>query len=170
MRERLEQRVGKHYSKIEEAASPAREEEPSMIMPGFFQNETEKGLMAKANWLQEQFGLDDVFFSNLLSVQPQLFSAWKAGNAGLAAEKLETLAEFWTAIAHILSLLNYQVENIRRMLSHKSAARGVGSRHPFGPPWVGKSLTEFLQTEGRDGVRRVNSWIQLVRFGEPTTP
>lgn len=134
-----------------------------MHIPAFYNADSVETLPLKIKWLQQEFGLTDSFFANLLRVREDLFNEWKEGGHTLTVRQLDCLRKFWTSVTHILSFLNYQKDLVQVMLEFEDKTF-VGSRSAFTPPWVGSSLKEFLEHAGVEGVEQVNDWIQSMTF------
>ena len=136
-----------------------------MTFASFFHDDTEVDRVDQVEWIEEKLGLPDSFFSNMLGVEEHLFSAWRTKNGVIPEEKQDYLKEFWQTLNHILVFLNYDVRRVLVMLEKDSVETGY-IRLAFTPPWVGNSMKHYLETHGLEGIRKVNEWIQSVRFAD----
>jgi hypothetical protein len=137
---------------------------PGVIVPAFYDNDTEETLIQKIIWAQDQLGFSDQFFSNLLGVREEIFREWKVRDQSLTKYQLRCLREFWVAISHMLSFLNFRQELVQQMLEFESHSRVGSISSPFTPPWVGTSLKSYLEGNGITGIEEVVSWVQGLRY------
>ena len=138
-----------------------------MSVAPFFQEDTEAALMQQVEWLQKNAQLSDQFFLNLLRVDERIFSRWRVGDEVLSEHLREHLREFWQMTLHILSFVNFDLRLLKMMLEHSIDAKLGSARSAFDPPWLGTSLRAYLETNGIAGARKVNQWVQTMRFGDP---
>jgi len=137
-----------------------------MIVKSFFQNDTESALISQVQWLQNEVGLSDQFFSHLLNVEEDAFCTWRAGKGVLSEEQQHTLKEFWQTMLHLLSFLNFDLNRLSVMLEHVDDTKTYAIKLPFAQPWIGTSLKAYLELQGTAGIRKVNQWVQSLRFGD----
>jgi hypothetical protein len=135
-----------------------------MDIPTFYNNDAEEALVDKMVWVQEQFGLSDQFFSNLLGVHEKIFREWKARDQVLTTYQRKCLREFWVAMTHILSFLNFRRDLVQTMLEFENDDNIGPTPTPFTPPWVGTSLKSYLESNGIAGIGEVTSWVQGLRY------
>jgi hypothetical protein len=138
-----------------------------MSVAPFFQEDTEAALMQRVEWLQKNAQLSDQFFLNLLRVDERIFSRWRIGDETLSEDLQEHLREFWQLTLHILSFVNFDLRLLKMMLEHSIDAKVGSASSAFDPPWLGTSLRAYLETNGIAGARKVNQWVQTMRFGDP---
>jgi hypothetical protein len=139
-----------------------------MQVDPFFQEDTEAALMHQVDWLQKHAQLSDQFFLNLLKIDERTFSRWKIGDEALSETLREHLREFWQMTLHLLSFVNFDLRLLNMMVEHSSGANAGAARPTFDPPWLGTSLRAYLETHGIAGTRKVNQWVQTMRFGNPS--
>ena len=139
-----------------------------MQVEPFFQEETETALMHQVDWLQKHALLSDQFFLHLLKVDQGAFSRWRIGDEALSEALREHLREFWQMTLHILSFVNFDLRLLNMMVEHSSNANAGAARSAFDPPWLGTSLKAYLEIHGIAGARKVNQWVQTMRFGNPS--
>jgi hypothetical protein len=139
-----------------------------MQVEPFFQEDTETALMHQVDWLQKHAQLSDQFFLNLLKVDERTFSRWRIGDEALSETLRAHLREFWQMTLHILSFVNFDLRLLNMMVEHSSDAHAGAARSAFDPPWLGTSLRAYLETHGIAGTRKVNQWVQTMRFGNPS--
>lgn len=137
-----------------------------MTFASFFHSETEADLVNQVEWAQEKLGFSDAFFSALLRIDENGFSRWRNGRGSLARAKQEDLREFWEAVRHILSFLNFNLDLVLAMLEHVEDRSKRAARLPYDPPWIGTSIRSYLESTGSDGIHNVNQWVQSVRFAD----
>jgi hypothetical protein len=140
---------------------------PVQVEP-FFQEDTETALMHQVDWLQKHARLSDQFFLNLLNVDERTFSRWRIGDEALSEDLRAHLREFWQMTLHLLSFVNFDLRLLNMMIEHSSDANAEMARSAFDPPWLGTSLRAYLETHGIAGTRKVNQWVQTMRFGNPS--
>jgi hypothetical protein len=139
-----------------------------MQVEPFFQDDTEAALMHQVDWLQKHAQLSDQFFVNFLQVDERTFSRWRIGDEALSDTLRAHLREFWHMTLHLLSFVNFDLRLLNMMVEHSSDANAGAARSPFDPPWLGTSLGTYLETHGVAGTRKVNQWVQTMRFGNPS--
>ena len=139
-----------------------------MQVESFFQEETDTALVHQVDWLQKHAKLSDQFFVNLLNVDERSFSRWRIGDEALSESLREHLREFWQMTLHLLSFVNFDLRLLNMMVEHSSDATAEAARSAFDPPWLGTSLRAYLETYGIAGTRKVNQWVQTMRFGNPS--
>jgi len=142
-----------------------------MTFSSFFQGDSEADLIEQVEWVEEKLGLSDSFFSKMLEVEEDLFANWRIGNGTIPngtipVDKQDCLREFWQAITHILSFLNYDLTGVLTMLEHKSNSEVGSVKLATAPPWTGSSLKTYLETHGLRGIQTVSAWMQSVRFAD----
>jgi hypothetical protein len=136
-----------------------------MDIPDFYNNDTEEALVDKILWVQEQFHLSDQFFSKLLRVHEGIFREWKTRDQKtLTTYQRRCLREFWVAMTHILSHLNFRRELVQALLEFESDDNIAATPSAFTPPWIGTSLKSYLESSGINGVGEVTSWVQGLRY------
>jgi hypothetical protein len=138
-----------------------------MQVDTFFQEDTETALMQQVEWLQKHAQLSDQFFLNLLKVDERTFSRWRIGDEALSEHLREHLREFWQMTLHILSFVNFDLRLLKMVVEHSIDTKVGSARSAFDPPWLGASLRAYLETHGIAGTRKVNQWVQTMRFGDP---
>jgi hypothetical protein len=138
-----------------------------MQVAPFFQEDTETAMIHQVDWLQKHAQLSDQFFLSLLRVDERIFSRWRIGDQALSDDLREHLREFWQMTLHILSFVNFDLRLLKMMLEHSIDAKLGSARSAFDPPWLGNSLRAYLETNGIAGARKVNQWVQTMRFGDP---
>jgi hypothetical protein len=138
-----------------------------MQVAPFFQEDTETALMHQVEWLQKHAQLSDQFFLNLLRVDERILSRWRIGDGALSEDLQGHLKEFWQMTLHILSFVNFELRLLKMMLEQSLDAKGGSASSSFDPPWLGTSLRAYLETNGIAGARKVNQWVQTMRFGDP---
>ena len=124
-------------------------------------------LCRKVDWLQNELGLSDGFFSAFLGVAPQAFASWRRREGQLSTEQNAELAELWRTMLHLLSFVNFDTGRLAKMVGHHSTRPPGDSETSFDPPWVGTTMKLYLEAEGVAGTRAVDTWVQGLRFGEP---
>lgn len=138
-----------------------------LAFASFFQNSNESDLIDQVEWAEEKLGLSDRFYARLLRIGTDRFVGWRTGTGAIESQTEDNLREFWETLRHILSFLNFNLESVCVMLDHKSDSETASTRLSFRPPWIGTSIKNYLETEGPDGIEKVNAWIQAVRFSDP---
>jgi hypothetical protein len=138
-----------------------------MAFASFFQNSAKSDLIDQVEWSEEKLGLSDRFYSQVLRIELQAFSDWRAGKGAIGEDKQNDLRDFWQTLRHLLSFLNFNLELVCVMLDHQGDSTTASARLSFRPPWVGTSIKAYLQAAGPDGIQRVNEWVQSVRFSDP---
>ncbi|HEY0080346.1 MAG TPA: hypothetical protein VGB73_17180 [Pyrinomonadaceae bacterium] len=116
-------------------------------------------------WLQEEFGLTDGFFANLLAVDERTFFEWKSGDRRLFKHRLDNIGELRITVMHILSSLDFNLELAHQVFEQETRKHPDPLYSPFVPPWNGTSMKAYLEANGRDGVTNMNRWWQHLRFG-----
>ncbi len=137
-----------------------------MTFASFFHSDTEGDLIDQVEWVEEKLGLSDSFFSRMLQIEEDLFLDWRTGEGTISSDKQACLREFWQAITHILSFLNYDLDSVLSMLEHTNNDKIGAIRSVFTPPWAGESMKAYLEAHGLEGVRKVSEWLQSVRFAD----
>jgi hypothetical protein len=137
-----------------------------MQVAPFFQEDTETALMHQVDWLQKHAQLSDQFFLNLLKVDERTFSRWRIGDEALPKNLQKKLKEFWQTTLHILSFINFDIRLLKMMFEQSLDTKAGLVRSHFDPPWLGTSLRTYLETKGMAGTRKVNQWVQTMRFGD----
>ena len=115
--------------------------------------------LAAVEYLPEQRRLHEV--------DERIFSRWRIGDEALSEDLREHLREFWQVTLHILSFVNFDLRLLKMMVEHSIDAKVGSARSAFDPPWLGTSLRAYLETNGIAGARKVNQWVQSLRFGDP---
>ena len=88
-------------------------------IPPFYNIDTREALRLQIQWLQNEFGLSDSFFSALIDTREELFREWRQEHDTLKMRQLECLKQFWLVFTHILSFLNYQPDLVQKMLEKR---------------------------------------------------
>jgi hypothetical protein len=140
---------------------------PPSTVPDYFQEETESALREQVVWLMSTVGVDEAFFGRLLRMDAATFAAWRASQAPLPPEDLQSLHDLWHMTLHLLSFLGFQEVRLRDLFQNflPAARRREGS--PLAPPWSGTTLRGFLETGGAEAIDQVNRWVTGLRFGDP---
>jgi hypothetical protein len=68
---------------------------------------------------------------------------------------------------HLLSFVNFDLGLLKMMVEHSIDTKTGSVGSAYDPPWVGASLRAYLETNGIAGTRKVNKWVQTMRFGDP---
>jgi hypothetical protein len=139
-------------------------------VPDFFQDDSEEALRSQVEWAGQQLGLGDDFFFRLLREDPRVFSAWRERATSLDLDKEGVLRDWWQTVLHLLSLQNFDPEQVRALLEKNAPAMPDAMRSAFSPPWSGSSLKEYLEDHGADALREVDMWVESFRFGDPYAP
>jgi hypothetical protein len=137
-------------------------------VPDFFQEEDEAALRLRVQWLSQQVGLNDSFFGKLLRLDEPTFIQWKRQEVDFRQSEQRALHEFWDAMMHVLSFLNFDTERARRLLDHVPPAARPGRILEPPLPWADSSLRSHLETHGMEAIEDVSRWITSFRFGAPT--
>lgn len=138
-------------------------------VPDFFQDESEKALRFRVEWLEQHLGLGDSFFARLLREDQGAFSAWRKTSSVLAGEKEAVLRDWWRTVLHLLSFQNFNTEKVRTLLEQTASVHPSTEQSIFAPPWCASSLKEYLEIHGRDAIEEVDRWVESFRFGDPYT-
>lgn len=134
--------------------------------PDFFQEEGDDASRDQVRWLFREIGLDDAFFARLLRIGDREFRQWRVGEAALDPPHNKTLQDFWRTIRHLLSFLNLEQSRLKTLFETPFPVRR-GQGEPIMPPWAGFTLRDFLAEHGAEAIKAVESWVTMLRFGNP---
>jgi hypothetical protein len=132
-------------------------------VPEFFQQRSPEALRLQTDWLTEQLGVNDQFFAHLTGQSEEFFSMWRAGVVDAPAVD-ESLHDFWRTVLHLLSLLNFDTDQLGELFRSVSSGR---RESPSSTPWHGVTLQTYLEQGGQEAVAKVESWVTGLRFGDP---
>jgi hypothetical protein len=133
----------------------------------FFQGEMETEIKLQVRWLLDELDFTDLFFVRFLCINNDQLSNWLyTADTSLSKEKLSDLRELWELFKHFLS--SYNRDAIKIILEYNSPQR-TNSFLSNEPPWTGTTLREFLEVNRVEGVRKVDSWVQSLRFANYTS-
>jgi hypothetical protein len=136
-------------------------------VPDYFQEDTESALREQVGWLMRVVGVDDSFFGRLLRTDAATFGAWHSSQAPLPPGDEQTLHDLWHTILHLLSFLNFQEDQLRKLFEHFLPAPRRGEGAAVAPPWSGSTLKAFLETGGAEAIAQLDRWVTGLRFGDP---
>jgi hypothetical protein len=134
-------------------------------VPDFFQEEDEVAARLQVQWLEDHVHLGTPFFAKLLRVEEGTFADWRNERGVLAPQMHRHLLDFWRAVLHLLSFVNFDEARARQLLDHVAPANSPPS--PLAPPWAGSSLRAHLENHGTAAIDDVERWITSFRFGDP---
>jgi hypothetical protein len=137
-----------------------------MAVASFFQEDTDAALIQQVEWLEKYAQFPYQFFLNLLEVDQRAFFRWRNGEGELSKDAQDGLKEFWQMILHILSFTNFDLNLFKMMIEYHLESKPESVNSAFDPPWLGTSLSDYLQIHGIAGTRKVNQWVQTMRFGD----
>jgi len=141
-----------------------------IMVPDFFQDESEEALRAQVKWQHEHLGLDDSFFAKLLGEDRRRFSFWQKDADTLAPDKEDVLRDWWQTVLHLLSFQSFDEEKLRSLLEQTRPIGSSNEASPFSPPWSASSLKAYLENRGPEAIAEVNRWLESFRFGDPYAP
>ena len=138
-----------------------------VMVPDFFQDESEEALRAQVKWQHERLGLDDSFFAKLLGEDRHRFSFWQKDADTLTPDKEDVLRDWWQTVLHLLSFQSFDEEKLRSLLEQTRPIGSSNEASPFSPPWSASSLKAYLENRGPEAIAEVNRWLESFRFGDP---
>jgi hypothetical protein len=136
-------------------------------VPDFFQEDTPDAQRQQIDWLTRQLGLDHAFFEKLLGAEKGIFSNWREGAGSLPPGGEETLRDFWHAVLHVLSFLNFDEARARDIFRKTIPMEPSDKLSLLTPPWSGMSLQSYLERTRATGIQKLADWVTGLRFGDP---
>lgn len=141
-------------------------ERMKLEVPDFFQEDSDAALLSRAEWLHENLGWDNRFFSKLLRESETVVKQWRDGRAPLDPEAQRTLRHLWTVVLHFLSDYNLESDRVRKLFD-TTAPAGANGPSALRLPWAESSIRQFLETRGAEAVGLLDEWVMALRFGDP---
>jgi hypothetical protein len=141
-----------------------------VMVPDFFQDESEEALRAQIKWQREHLGLEDNFFAKMLGEDRRRFSSWQQDADTLAPDKEVALRDWWQTVLHLLSFLSFDEQKLRSLLEQTRPVGASNETSLFSPPWSTSSLKAYLENRGPEAIAEVNRWLESFRFGDPYAP
>ncbi len=137
-------------------------------LPDYFQDESEAAQRSQVDWLERQLRMRNAFFARFLRTNEECFQAWRGGTDILSPEQLQALRGLWQTMLHLLSFLNFDVQQARSLLDHKVSSDDLNARQsPLVPSWIGSSMRIFLAERGITALSEIDRWVTAFRFGDP---
>lgn len=129
----------------------------------FFNDDSNDALLSQVQWFEKSLRVDDDFFLDMLNLERREFSQWKYERGSLSSDKQDLLKEFWQMMLHMMSFYDYDMTRVAEAFHY--TGEGHFEHSTFGPPWTGTSLRNYLEKAGPISIRKVNHWIQALRYG-----
>src|SRR5579863_9631751 len=110
--------------------------------PDFFQQDDETALRERAQWLDDNLGLDCNFLSKLLHENEAKIIAWRNKGDRLSAASELVFRDLWHVVLHLLSHYNNDEQGVRKLLEQiipagptQAGGPNVETASPLCPPW-----------------------------------
>jgi len=134
------------------------------IIPEDYSSVDESPLQS-VNWFQEHLNLSNGYIANVIRVREDIFRDWKDQHSTLTSTQIESLKVFSSTLIHLLSFLNFRQDLMQNILDAPSES----FRHEptaLTPPWLGTSLKTYIESQGINGVKEVDCWVQSIRWSD----
>ena len=139
-------------------------EDKFMVFDDYFQSDTEDAQRQQVEWVKDHLNIGSDFFTHFLKVEPAIFSGWLARHRSLRPEQREHLADLWHTILHLMSFMNSDTSQVKKLLRHQVAPEARSAIRL--PEWTGTSMLNFLEQAGPPATRVVDEYVTAFRFGD----
>ena len=149
------------------SAARNTQQNDKIVVELFFNDDSNEALLSQVQWFQLRFNVGDNFFQDMLNIERAEFAEWKYEHGFLSKDKQNLIREFWQMMLHLMSFYDYDMSRMREVFQREALGHQEERSHSnwrSGPPWIGTSLKNYLEKTGPRSIRKVNRWIQALRY------
>lgn len=133
--------------------------------PDLVLEEGEPIMRSRFGWIGQHAGLEDAFLARCMGLDLSFYRDWLAERVSLSPEQLAHADDCWLALRHLYAFVNFEGENLRRLLEHRVPDDETTKYLPNRPAWCGSTLKDYLRQGTRESVVEVDRWITWSRRG-----